>query len=329
MSSVISVTGLNKKFVIYKKKPGVLGALQSFYKRDSFANFAVKDFDLMVPKGEIVGLLGPNGAGKTTLMKMFSGIIVPSSGELKVLGFTPHERRWNFLKKIGLVMGQKSQLWWDLPALDSFELLRRYYEVERADFNVRLKELSELLEVTHLLQIHIRKLSLGERMKMELLASLLHQPEILFLDEPTIGLDISSQKKIRNFLLEYRKKHQTTMILTSHYMADVESLCSRLILVAKGAKSFDDSTEKFKKLLGNDKMITFYFKEAMGNGQAKDYFAKFSPKWDEESLKVDIQVKEEEFQATCIHVLQNFSVVDFETQKTSVELVMDKFFENR
>lgn len=323
--NVISVSGLNKQFVVYKKNPGLKGAIQSFFKREPIANFAVKNFNLTIPKGEIIGLLGPNGAGKTTLMKMFSGIIVPSSGELNVLNYTPHERKWSFLKKIGLVMGQKSQLWWDLPALDSFELLRRYYEVEKKDFNERLEELSSLLDVKQLLQIHIRKLSLGERMKMELLASLLHRPEILFLDEPTIGLDISSQKKIRNFLLEYRLKHQTTIILTSHYMADVESLCSRLVLITKGEKSFDDSTYKFKKLFGNDKVITFYFKEPC---KKSDYFNKFSPVWDSDYLKVDIKVSEEEFQQVCIYVLQNFDIVDFETQKTSVELVMDKFFEN-
>jgi len=228
---MIQIQALKKEFRTYRKPPGVWGSLSSLFFRKYEFNKAVDDFDLQVEPGEIVGLLGPNGAGKTTLMKMFSGIIVPSSGQVRVLGFEPWKRDRTFRQKIALVMGQKAQLDWDIPAMDSLLLLQRYYEISEGDFSKRLGNLSEILGVSQLLHIHVRKLSLGERMKMELMASLLHRPEIIFLDEPTIGLDLIAQKSIRKFLLEYHQLHKTTIILTSHYMADVEALCPRIVLI--------------------------------------------------------------------------------------------------
>ena len=215
---------------------------------------AVKPFNLNIGQGEIIGLLGPNGAGKTTLMKMFTGIIVPSQGELKVLGHTPSERLSLLEKKIALVMGQKSQLWWDIPAMDSFLLLQRFYEIEEPQFQNRIKMMSELLDVVDLLHIHVRKLSLGERMKMELMASLIHSPEIIFLDEPTIGLDLISQENIRNFIKDYHQKNKCTIIVTSHYMADVQALCDRLVLIFDGEKTFDGHFPSLKQFLGKKKM---------------------------------------------------------------------------
>ena len=216
-----------------------MGSVKSIFHREYQEKIAVNSFDLKIPKGKIVGLLGPNGAGKTTLMKMFTGIIVPSHGEIKIAGHSPSKREIEFRKKIALVMGQKSQLWWDIPAMDSFELLQRYYELDHAYFKKRISEMAELLNVTSLLNTHIRKLSLGERMKMELMASLLHKPEVLFLDEPTIGLDLVAQENIRAFIKNYHEKNESTIIVTSHYMADVQELCEDIVLIFNGKKGFD------------------------------------------------------------------------------------------
>ncbi|MEE3080231.1 MAG: ATP-binding cassette domain-containing protein, partial [Bdellovibrionota bacterium] len=243
---MIKADKLSKRFTTYKKEPGISGAIKSFYKRDPIHKFAVQDFDLDINSGEIIGLLGPNGAGKTTLMKMFTGIIVPSSGLIEVAGHIPSKREKSFRKKIALVMGQKSQLWWDIPALDSFLLLQKYYEVSDDKFHKKINEMGEMLGVTELFHTHVRKLSLGERMKLELMASLLHEPEVLFLDEPTIGLDLVAQENIRNFIKEYHQENKLTVILTSHYMQDVQALCKDLVLIAGGKKAFDGPIKEFE-----------------------------------------------------------------------------------
>src|SRR5690606_35893830 len=202
---------------------------------------------------------GPNGAGKTTLMKMFTGIVVPSHGELQVLGYRPFDREKDFRKRIALVMGQKSQLWWDIPAMDSLLLIKAYYEIPNDAFNERVEEMASLLGVKELLHVHVRKLSLGERMKLELMASLMHRPDILFLDEPTIGLDLVAQDAIRSFIKSYHERYKPTVILTSHYMQDVQALCSRLVLIMDGKKTFDGAIKDFEKILGSDKTVTFTF----------------------------------------------------------------------
>jgi len=209
---IIECQNLSKKFKRPLKEPGITGSFKSFFSPKYLFVEAVKDFSFSVNKGEMIGLLGPNGAGKTTLMKMFTGIIAPSDGKVSVLGYEPFSRPIPFRKKIALVMGQKSQLWWDIPAMDSFLLLQAYYDIPEKLFRERLEELSAILGVQNLLTTHVRRLSLGERMKMEMIACLLHQPEVLFLDEPTIGLDVLAQRNIRDFLLAYHKANKTTII---------------------------------------------------------------------------------------------------------------------
>lgn len=316
---MIKATGLTKQFISYKKQPGIMGALTSLYKRDAVTKKAVDHFDLEIPKGQIVGLLGPNGAGKTTLMKMFTGIIVPSHGELEVLGFKPFDRDKEFRKKIALVMGQKSQLWWDIPAMDSLHLIKAYYEISDQAFNQRVEEMAELLSVKDLLHIHVRRLSLGERMKLELMASLLHQPEILFLDEPTIGLDLVAQDAIRNFIKRYHAIHHPTVILTSHYMQDVQSLCSRLVLIMNGEKSFDGPIKKFEQILGRDKTVHFTFAQTPND---KDFFAPYKPKWDERELSVEVAVSQDHLRSFGAEVLSKFEVTEFQTEKMPIERVM-------
>jgi len=213
----------------------------------------------------LIGLLGPNGSGKTTLMKMMTGIIIPSKGELKVLDHIPSHRQNNFKKRISLIMGQKSQLWWDIPVMDSFLLFQKYYEIEEKAFKNRVYELGERLDTQKLFHTPVRKLSLGERMKMELMACLLHEPQVIFLDEPTIGLDTLAQKSVRRFLKDYYEEKKPLIILTSHYMADVEALCEKIVLILEGEKKFEGSIDEFTNLFQKEKTIVFYFKTPVTN----------------------------------------------------------------
>lgn len=323
---LIKSSGLTKQFISYKKDPGILGSFTSFFKRNPVIKDAVKDFSFEVHKGEIVGLLGPNGAGKTTLMKMFTGIIVPSEGELKILGSNPWERDKNFRKRIALVMGQKSQLWWDIPAMDSFLLLQKYYEVSDEDFKKRIDHMSTLLGVTELLHIHVRKLSLGERMKMELMASLLHNPEVIFLDEPTIGLDLVAQENIREFIREYHEQNDCCIIITSHYMQDVQALCDRIVLIFDGKKSYDGDLESFEDILGSEKSVSFTFKEAQN--PELSMFKDLGATWNEDKTTVELRVPEDRLCQVSSQVLTELPVVDFATEKLPIERVMKELMNN-
>lgn len=325
-TTVIKAKSLSKNFTSYKKKPGVKGSIQSFFKRTPIVKSAVSNFELEIKKGEIIGLLGPNGAGKTTLMKMFTGIVVPSSGELEILGHNPWERNKEFRKKIALVMGQKSQLWWDIPAMDSFILLQRYYEIPDEEFNYKINYMAELLDVKKLLHIHVRRLSLGERMKLELMASLLHSPEVIFLDEPTIGLDLVAQEKIREFILDYHRENQCTILITSHYMADVQALCEKLVLILDGEKKFDGQISQFEKILGHEKNVQFNFKEPVKENLS--FFTKYDPKWNADYSQVEIRIDEDILSQTTIEVLKNFNVCDFQTEKMPIERVMKQIMAN-
>ncbi|WP_127714002.1 ATP-binding cassette domain-containing protein [Halobacteriovorax sp. HLS] len=323
---MIKTNKLKKSFKSYKKSPGFLGSIKSLYSRDYVIKDAVSNFDLDIPKGQIVGLLGPNGAGKTTLMKMFTGIIVPSSGELNVLGHDPSQRDKEFRKKIALVMGQKSQLWWDIPAMDSFHLLQKYYEIPKLEFDKKIEHMSKLLGVTELLHIHVRKLSLGERMKMELMASLLHSPEVIFLDEPTIGLDLVAQENIRAFIKDYHRKNNCTIILTSHYMTDVNDLCSRIVLILGGKKAYDGKIEDFEKILGTEKRVSFQFNDSISNEQ-KEFLAKYKSSWISDH-SVELLIAEEELREVSAKIISQYPVSEFNTDILPIEKVMKSLMNN-
>lgn len=323
---MIECRGLGKDFRQFAKDPGLKGSLKSFFKRSYETKPAVKAFDLRIEPGEMIGLLGPNGAGKTTLMKMFTGIIVPSYGELKVYGHVPFQREQAFRKKIALVMGQKSQLWWDIPAMDSFLLLQKYYEIPSQDFHRRLGELSTLLEVAPLLKVHVRKLSLGERMKMELMACLLHQPSVLFLDEPTIGLDLVAQRNIRDFIADYQVRTRTTVILTSHYMADIDALCSRIVLVLGGEKRYDGKIGDFSAILGREKVVSIGFAEPIGVQEVVG--ESFDPQWNENRTRLDLRIPEDELRQLAIEVLSRYPVTEFSLEKMPIERVMSALLAN-
>lgn len=236
---MIEVSNLEKHYTVAEKEPGIAGSLRSFFSRKTKTVKAVDGVSFSIAAGEMVGFLGANGAGKTTTLKMLSGLLHPTAGTARVAGFTPFERRSSFLKTMTLVMGQKQQLLWDLPALDSFLVNQAIYEIPDLEFKATMQEFSELLNLEGILKKQVRKLSLGERMKCELAAALLHRPKVLFLDEPTIGLDVNMQVRIREFVAAYNQRFNATVILTSHYMADVTALCKRIIVVDKGHIIFD------------------------------------------------------------------------------------------
>jgi ABC-2 type transport system ATP-binding protein len=316
---IFKTKNLSKNFKVYNKEPGLMGSIKSLYKRDFTTKFAVKGFDLEIPPGQILGLLGPNGAGKTTLMKMFTGIIVPSEGEIEILGYKPFERDKEFRRQIALVMGQKSQLWWDIPAMDSFLLLQKYYEIPEDKFKEKVARMAKLLGVESQMQTHVRKLSLGERMKMELMASLLHEPKILFLDEPTIGLDLISQENVRNFLKAYQEEYGVTIILTSHYMADVQALCSRIVLILGGEKAYDGPINQFESILGTEKFVSFNFSNEIT--EEDPLFQKFDPQWEPNRRKVDLRIPLDTFRDVSAQILHKYPVVDFQTEKLPIENV--------
>jgi ABC-2 type transport system ATP-binding protein len=253
---MIVVENLKKSFKVHKKEPGFKGSLRGLVRRQWEEKHALKGVNLSVGAGEIVGLVGANGAGKTTLVKLLAGIVHPSSGVAKVLGHTPWERDNRFRRQIALIMGQKAQLWWDLPAADCFLLLQEIYNLPEHQYKRSLDKLTSALQVQKQLNTPIRRLSLGERMKMELIAALLHQPKVVFLDEPTIGLDLNAQRAMREFLLDYRREHQPAMILTSHYMEDIEALCERIVIIREGEFVYDGGLRTVLSKYAGHKVIT-------------------------------------------------------------------------
>src|SRR5882724_8592956 len=254
--AVIEVNGLTKAFRTYKKQPGFAGAVKGLFRRQYEQTVAVNEVGFKIEPGELVGFLGPNGAGKTTTLKMLAGLLYPTSGTAKVLGYTPWERADGYRRQFALVLGQKNQLWWDLPARESLELNAKIYGISDSERDGRVSEMTELLNVRDKLNVNVRELSLGERMKMELIAALLHQPKVLFLDEPTIGLDVVSQKTVREFLRTHNAQRKTTILLTSHYMADIQELCRRVIIIDHGTIFFDGSLSEIVDRFADSKLVT-------------------------------------------------------------------------
>ena len=253
---VIEIKNLSKSYRVYQKREGVLASIKGLFHREYREVHAVQGIDLEVEQGEFVAFLGPNGAGKTTTLKLLSGVINPTSGTCNVLGHVPWERENAYRRRFALVMGQKNQLWWDLPAMESFRLNQHIYGIPADEFNRTRDELTDMLDVTRLLSQPVRELSLGERMKMELIAALLHKPDVLFLDEPTIGLDVIAQHKIQQFLKHYQEQQNNTILLTSHYMKDIAALCKRVVIIAAGSIYHDGSLEEIVDRFSSHKIVT-------------------------------------------------------------------------
>lgn len=269
--ATIEIEQLAKSYRVYQKKDGLLGSLRGLFRREHRTVQAVRGIDLVVEQGEFVAFLGPNGAGKTTTLKLLSGVINPTSGAARVMGHVPWNRENAYRRRFALVMGQKNQLWWDLPALESFRLHQQIYRIPAAQFSDTMRELTELLDVSRLLTQPVRELSLGERMKMELIAALLHSPEVLFLDEPTIGLDVIAQHNIQGFLKFYQEKRKITILLTSHYMKDVAALCKRVVIINQGRIQHDGSLSGIVDRFSRHKVVTLQFAEGHSISNLEQY----------------------------------------------------------
>ncbi len=320
--SAIVVEHLSKTYVTYKRPPGLLGAVKSLFRRERQYVEAVRDISFTIEEGELVGFLGPNGAGKTTTLKMLSGIIFPTSGTARVLGYVPWERRPEMQRQIALVMGQKMQLWWDLPAYESYLLLKALYEVPDDEFERRVNELAEMLEIRHVLNVQVRRLSLGERMKCELLAALLHRPRVLFLDEPTIGLDVVSQKRIREFLKEYNQRERTTILLTSHYMQDVQELAQRVLIIHHGRLIFDDTLRALVEQYSPSKALRLQFEQPI----EPMALTRFGRVVRHDGLEAVLEVPREQVSRVAAQILQQLPVHDITIEEVEVdEIVRDIF----
>jgi len=321
-AAMISVRGLKKHYKVHKRSPGLGSALKSLFHRQYTAVKAVDGISFEIRPGERVGFLGPNGAGKTTTLKVLSGLLHPSAGEVSVGGHVPKKREDAYLKKIMLVMGQKQQLLWDLPPSETFELNRAIYEVSRADFKRTMDELVSLLELEDLISKPTRQLSLGERMKCELAAALIHRPQFLFLDEPTIGLDVSMQATIRSFIKAYNERHGATLMLTSHYMDDVAALCPRVIVIDKGVLTYDGGLEELVRQVRPEKRVVLHLQqqvdrtllEALGKVVSADHASAI------------LQVPQLEVNAVVGRALQTLPVKDLTVENAPLEEVMSELF---
>ena len=321
---IIRAEGLTKTYRVFQKKDGLLGALKGLYHREYKEVKAVEGVSFEVEPGEMVAFLGPNGAGKTTTLKMLSGLIYPTTGSAQVLDFVPWERRDAFRRRFSLVMGQKNQLWWDLPAADSFQLHREIYSIPEAQFNQTLSELTELLGVEKLTRQAVRELSLGERMKMELIAALLHRPSLLLLDEPTIGLDVVAQVAIQKCLRDYHARLGVTMLLTSHYMRDIEALCDRVLVITQGRLVYDGSLRGIAEQFGTDKLVKIRFADEIPDDAT---LARFGEVVRREGPTIDLKIDRAEVAATLGAILDGYAVDDVGVQDPPLEQVIARVFE--
>jgi viologen exporter family transport system ATP-binding protein len=321
---IIEAAGLTKTFRTYKKAPGLKGAVKGLFHRTYEPTLAVRGVAFSIEPGELVGFLGPNGAGKTTTLKMLSGLLYPTSGSARVLGFVPWERQDGYRRQFALLLGQKNQLWWDLPANESFDLNARIYGIAPAVRQRRVEEMSELLGVRDKLGVSVRELSLGERAKMELIASLLHGPKVLFLDEPTIGLDVVSQQIVREFLREHNARHQTTILLTSHYMADIEALCQRVIIIDRGSIFFDGRLSEILDRFADSKLVTIQC--ASGANPPVEHLRQFGEILQQTPGTVQFKVKREHVIAVCKALLDELPVTDIDIQEVPIEEVIRRIF---
>ena len=320
--AIIEIEKLSKSYQVYQKKEGLLPSIGGLFRRQYRTIEAVRSIDLEVHQGEFVAFLGPNGAGKTTTLKLLSGVITPSSGTARVMGFVPWKRENAYRRRFALVMGQKNQLWWDLPAAESFRLHQQIYRIEPERFRRTCDELSALLEVRPLLAQPVRELSLGERMKMELIAALLHSPEVIFLDEPTIGLDVIAQHNVQTFLREYQKQRKVTILLTSHYMKDVVALCRRVVIIALGRIIYDGSLDGIVNRFGSEKIISLQ----MSDGQVPPGLARYGEVLAEELPRAKIRVERNLVPEVLGSILANHDVEDISVEDPPLEEVIAEMF---
>ncbi len=312
---IIKVQHLSKSFDYYKKELGLKNSIKNLFFRQKLTKAAVSDISFEIDEGEMVGFLGPNGAGKTTTLKVLSGILHPSGGQADVLGYVPWERKKAFKMKFAIVMGQKNQLWWDLPANESLYLNKCIYEIDDRTYQANLAELTDLLDVKDLLNVQVRRLSLGERMKMELVAALIHRPRLIFLDEPTIGLDIVSQKRFREFFKYYNQEKKTTIILTSHYMEDVKDLCKRTIIINQGRIVYDGDLQGVNEVFAESKIV----KLQLSTPVSPDVLTAFGTVKEHAEFTATLEVPRSDLKERSKLILDQLPVVDFNIEDIPVE----------
>jgi ABC-2 type transport system ATP-binding protein len=329
---MIEVRQLTRVFRTYKKRPGFWGGVRGLFRREFEETSAADDITFDIAEGELVGFLGPNGAGKTTTLKMLSGLIYPTSGTARVAGFDPTKRENAYRRIFALVLGQKNQLWWDLPAQESFLLLRHIYGLPADQYKQTLDELVALLGIGPKLNVMVRELSLGERMKMELIAALLHRPRVLFLDEPTIGLDVISQRAVRAFLRDYNRRYRTTILLTSHYMADIKELCERVIVINKGKKIYDGALDRLESGSGSrSKIVRFVPALSPGTGSGAGAFpegwtSSFGATTRDDEGKFTVRVPGANIVAVSQEILTTGPVADITIEDVPLEDVIAELF---
>jgi ABC-2 type transport system ATP-binding protein len=320
MPPAIHAHDLTKIYTVTEREAGVAAALRSLVRRHTEDVRAVDGISFDLAPGEVVGFLGPNGAGKTTTLKMLAGLLHPTAGSLSVLGFTPYKRERDFLRQITLVMGQRNELVWDIPAIDSFELNRVVYRLAAADYHRTLDELTELLELGPLLKKPVRNLSLGERMKCEIAAALLHRPQVVFLDEPTIGLDVTMQRRIRTFFADYNRRYGATILLTSHYMNDVEALCRRVIVIHEGKLLFDGDLAALLDRFSSHKTIVVQLETC------PDRLSGYGEVVSCEDGLVTLRVPKAETSRTTARLLADLPVIDLTVEDSPIEEVIERVF---
>jgi ABC-2 type transport system ATP-binding protein len=319
---IIEIKNLSKTYRVYQKQEGLMASVKGLFHREYREVHAVRDINFSVEEGEFVAFLGPNGAGKTTTLKLLSGVINPDEGEATVMGHVPWERENEYRRRFALVMGQKNQLWWDLPAMESFRLNQHIYGIEKHTFDQTRDDLCEMLDVTRLLGRPVRELSLGERMKMELIAALLHQPDVLFLDEPTIGLDVVAQHKIQGFLKDYQKERNNTILLTSHYMKDIEALCNRVVIIANGSIYHDGSLEQIVDKFSGEKIVTLH----LTNAGSLDSLTSLPNVIEVEAPKIKFRVDRDDVGRVLSEILGSHRVDDIVVEDPPLEEVISNVF---
>jgi len=322
----IKINNLSKSFKLFKRSAGLKGALKSFFNREYQVFTALENINLEIEEGEIIGILGENGAGKTTLIKLMVGLLYPNKGSVLIDGYNPWERDYNFLGNISVVMGQKNQLWWDIPASESFLLNKHIYNLTETEYDKTLNELVNYLDVKDKLNVQVRRLSLGERMKMEIIAALLHKPKIILLDEPTLGLDVISQSKIRDFVKYYNQKYKTTFVITSHYSKDIQEMCERVFVLNKGRSVYDGNFKNLVKNINPKRKLVFEFNKVPDLILISDLKKKFD--FDIKDKILTSILNEEELQVLLKHLLQNFKANNITFEDIPVDDAMKSFFEN-
>ena len=322
----ISISNISKSFRIFQRTAGLKGAFKSFFKREYQIFTALENINLEINEGEIIGILGENGAGKTTLIKLMVGLLYPSNGIININGYNPWKRNYSFLNSISVVMGQKNQLWWDIPASESFLLNKHIYNLNDEEYNHTLNELVEYLDVKDKMNIQVRRLSLGERMKMEIIAALLHKPKIILLDEPTLGLDIISQSKIRDFVKYYNKEYKTTFVITSHYTKDIQEMCKRVFVLHKGKSIYDGNFKDLIKNINPNRKLIFEFNQNPDRAFIKDLSNSYQFEFREKILTAVLP--EKKLQKLLKLLLDNYSANNISFEDLPVDDAMKSFFEN-